>query len=89
MEYVLTTQGLSKHYGHFKDVYKRQVLEDAQFRIGLSVNQLNENKKLCFGSDIVSSYHIWLDGRADAENRESGKRTFQAGQTFSLSLIHI
>ena len=59
------------------------VLEDDQFRIGLSVNQLDENKKLCFGSDIVSSYHILLDGRADAENRESGKRTFQAGQTFS------
>ncbi|MFR0985361.1 MAG: hypothetical protein ACLSFZ_01225 [Frisingicoccus sp.] len=59
------------------------VLEDAQFRVGLSVNQLDESKKLYFGSDIVSSYHILLDGRADAENHESGKRTFRTGQTFS------
>ena len=59
------------------------VLENVDFRIGLSVSKLDENKKLYFGSDRVSSYHIMLDGRAEAVNCESGKQTFGIGQTFS------
>lgn len=59
------------------------VLENVDFRIGLSVSQLDENKKLYFGSDHVSSYHIMLDGRAETVNCESGKQTFGIGQTFS------
>lgn len=59
------------------------VLEEDDFRIGFSVNRLDENRKIHFGSDTVSSCHVLLDGRAETVNREFGNQAVQAGQTFS------
>ena len=56
---------------------------DEDFRIGFSLNQLAKNEKIYFGSDHVSSYHVLVEGRAEALNSELGRRAFEAGQTFS------